>query len=93
MIRFWKDSPKAASSPTLTVIAPAVVGDTFAPPVATSVPRLNVATLVEGDIVAPAITVSSPTLAVKDTPLIKGDPTFCTPPPLTEANANSANDP
>ena len=75
------------------VITPAVVGDTVAPPVATSVPKENVATVVEGDTVAPPVTVSSPTLAVKDNPLTKGDPTFCTPPPLTEANANSANDP
>ena len=75
------------------VITPAEVGDTFAPPVATSVPKVNVATLVDGDIVALAVTVSSPTLEVIATPLTKGDPTFCTPPPLTDPIANSANAP
>ena len=75
------------------VITPAVVGDTVAPPVATSVPKENVATVVEGDIEADPVTLSSPKPTENDTPLIKGDPTFCTPPPLTEANANSANDP
>jgi hypothetical protein len=45
------------------------------------------------DIVAPPVTVSSPILAAKEEPDINGDPTFCTPPPLTEATANSAIDP
>jgi hypothetical protein len=52
-------------------------------------PRL----LPDCDITAEAVTVSSPKLADRDTPLINGDPTFCTPPPLTEANANSVNAP
>ena len=40
-IKFWKDSPKVVSSPRPVVICPAVVGDTVAPPVATSVPKLK----------------------------------------------------
>jgi hypothetical protein len=45
--------------------------------------------LVDGDIVALPVTLSSPIPEVIATPLTKGDPTFCTPPPLTEAMANS----
>ena len=41
VIKFWNDSPNDVSSPTLAVIEPAVVGETFAPPVATSTPKLN----------------------------------------------------
>ncbi len=39
VIKFWKASPNGVSSPRLIVICPAVVGDTVAPPVATSVPK------------------------------------------------------
>ena len=43
---------------------------------------------------ADAVTDSkSLTLEVMAIPETKGDPTFCTPPPLTEATANSAIDP
>ena len=45
------------------------------------------------DMDAEPVTDSSPTLAAKDEPDINGDPTFWTPPPLTEATANSAIDP
>ena len=96
VIKFWKDSPNGVSSPRLTVICPAVVGDTFAPPVATSVPKENVAArlLPDCEIVAPPVTEArSFTLAENDEPDTNGDPTFCTPPPLTEATANSAIDP
>jgi hypothetical protein len=41
------------------------------------------------DMIALPVTVSSPIPEVMATPLTKGDPTFCTPPPLTEAIANS----
>jgi hypothetical protein len=67
-----------------------VVGLILALAATVSVPIVKLgAPAVEVDTEALAVTVSSPTLAVKDTPLTKGDPTFCTLPPLTEAMANS----
>jgi|TARA_A100001037_G_scaffold53689_1_gene45738 hypothetical protein len=93
--RFWKLSPNGVSSPKPDVITPAVVVDVFALAATVSVPIEKVETKLvpDCDIVAPAVTVSSPTLAAKDEPDINGDPTFWTPPPLTEATANSAIDP
>jgi hypothetical protein len=67
-----------------------VVGLILAPAVTVSVPIVKLgAPAVEGDTEALAVTLSSPRPVEKDRPLIKGDPTFCTPPPLTEAMANS----
>jgi hypothetical protein len=67
----------------------------FAPAVTVSVPIEKVEAKLEPDCEteAEAVTDSSPTLAAKDEPDINGDPTFWTPPPLTEATANSAIDP
>ena len=92
---FWKLSPNGVSSPKADVIAPAVVVVTLAVPVTVSVPIEKVEAKLEPDcdIDAEPVTDSSPTLAAKDEPDINGDPTFCTPPPLTEATANSAIDP
>jgi hypothetical protein len=67
-----------------------VVGLIFALAATVSVPIVKLgAPAVEGDTEALAVTLSSPIPEVIATPLIKGDPTFCTPPPLTEAMANS----
>jgi hypothetical protein len=63
---------------------------TLAEAATVSVPMVKLgAPAVEGDTEALAVTLSFPTLAENDKPLTKGDPTFCTPPPLTEAMANS----
>ena len=93
--RFWKLSPNGVSSPKPTVICPAVVVDVFALAATVSVPIEKVETKLVPDCEteAEAVTDSSPTLAAKDEPDINGDPTFWTPPPLTEATANSAIDP
>ena len=93
--RFWKLSPNGVSSPKPDVITPAVVVVILAVPVTVSVPIEKVEAKLEPDcdIDAEPVTDSSPTLAAKDEPDINGDPTFWTPPPLTEATANSAIDP
>ena len=93
--RFWKLSPNGVSSPKPDVITPAVVVVILAVPVTVSVPIEKVEAKLEPDCEteAEAVTDSSPTLAAKDEPDINGDPTFWTPPPLTEATANSAIDP
>ena len=75
-IKFWKDSPNGVSSPRPIVICPAVVGDTFEVPVATSVPKENVETLVDAERETEVMIDSSPTLAVNDAPDTKGEPTF-----------------
>ena len=93
--RFWKLSPNGVSSPKPDVITPAVVVNVFALAATVSVPIEKVEAKLEPDCEteAEAVTLSSPKLDVKPTPDMNGDPTFCTPPPLTEATANSAIDP
>ena len=64
VIRFWKFSPNGVSSPKPTVICPAVVGDTLAPPVATSVPKEKLG--------APAVvTANSALAATVSVPILK----------------------